>query len=170
MLSSLRLLAIASLLIIIQVWILGYTRLFGWATPFVYPALLLFLPMRLKPITLTIIGAAVGAVLDWLMLTPGLHMASFTLTCFLHHYLLRQFTDQNMNLDLSPCYQSIGGASILLYLEVLLVHHIVLYGLNASFHFDWGILLRGFTLGYLVSFVLGMIALLSQGIGSRSHG
>lgn len=170
MLATLRLIIFATIFVAIQVWILGYARLLGWATPFIYPALLVLIPMHFKPIPLALLGAVVGAVLDALMLTPGLHMASFTLVCFLRYYLLQQFIDQNTNLTLLPSYPVLRGASILLYAEALLIHHIVLYGLNIAFSFDWDQLLKSFAIGYLASLTLGVMVLLSLGIGNRANG
>lgn len=132
----LRFLVVALLVVAVQVWVLGSLVLWGAMSLWFYPVLVMFLPMSQSRVSLLWIGFIIGAVIDALMLTPGLHASASTLAFFMRYYCLSLMLDQNMNLSLLPSYGVLQGASILLLAEVILVHHLLLFGLDIGFHYD----------------------------------
>ena len=87
--SYLRFLFASLLVIAIQTWVLSPIALFRVATPFIYPILLLLLPVGIGRISLLLHGFAIGCIIDVLGLTPGLHAAALTATAFVRPMLLR---------------------------------------------------------------------------------
>ncbi len=167
--NTLRFILVSILIIVVQVWVLGPVVLFGVATPFFYPVVLCLLPLGTGPIRLTWVGFVIGSILDLLMLTPGLHAFALTLTSFLRYYLLRPMIDKNMNMEHLPLYSTLQGGAIFLLIELLVIHHILLYFLDAGLHFDLGRLLVSLGIGVVYSFVCAMVVFLALSIRLRPH-
>ena len=73
--------------------------------PYLYPFVLLLLPVDTNRTVLSISGFAVGMLIDIFSLTPGLHASAFTLTAFMRQPILSLLTDKNTiphALPLSP--------------------------------------------------------------------
>lgn len=155
----LRFILMSLLIIALQVWVLSPIALYRVATPYVYPVLLLLLPIRLKPTALTLIGFALGSMIDILGITPGLHASALTFVGFLRYYLVKPMLDKNMPDYLLPLYDTLKSGSILLLVELMTLHHVVLYLLDAGQYFDLPFLLIRLGAGWLYSMVLALIVL-----------
>ncbi|MDO4691989.1 MAG: rod shape-determining protein MreD [Porphyromonadaceae bacterium] len=147
------------LVIVLQVWVLNPIALYRVATPYIYPVLLLFLPIRLKPTALTLIGFTLGTIIDLLGVTPGLHASALTFVGFLRYYLVKPMLDKNMPDYLLPLYDTLKGGSILLLVELMTLHHVVLYLLDAGQYFDPTFFLIRLGSGWLYSMALALIVL-----------
>lgn len=158
--SFLRFLLVALFLVVVQVWVLSPMHLFGWVSLWVYPVLMMFLPMKMGRIALLWIGFAIGSLVDYLMLTPGLHASATTLAFLLRYYMLVPMLDKNMNLEHLPSYSSLGGRAIILLSGLLLVHHVLLYGLDAGFDTDIIALLLRLGAGYGASLLVAILIML----------
>lgn len=147
-------------LIVLQVWVFSPIALFRIATPYVYPFLLLLLPIRLSPAICTSLAFAIGTVIDIFSLTPGLHASAFTFVGFLRYYLVKPMIDKNMPDHVVPLYSAFKGGSVLLLAELMAIHHALLYLLDAGFYFDPKFLLIRLGAGWLCSMTLALTALL----------
>lgn len=152
--TYLRFLFFSLLLIALQVWVLSPIALFRVATPFLYPFLLLLLPIGASRSLQTLLGFAIGMLLDIFSLTPGLHTSAFTLTAYLRQPLLSLLTDKNTPEYALPLYPTLRGGAIVLFSLLLLVHLLALFFLEAglrgldlhlglsflsSYAFSWGL-------------------------------
>lgn len=155
-----RFVVVGLLLIALQVWVLSPIALYRVATPYVYPILLLLLPIRLRPATTTLIGFVVGTLIDMLSITPGLHASALTLVSFMRYYLVRPMLDRNMPDHLLPLYTTLKGGSVVLLVEIMTIHHVVLYLLDAGQYFDTGFFLLRLGAGWLYSMLLALLILL----------
>lgn len=167
--STLRFILTTIVVLAIQIWVLSPMMVLGIATPYIYPVLLCMLPMSYKPIHLTWIGFVLGCVLDWMLLTPGLHASALTLTAFLRYYLLQPMVDDNKPLSPPPVYGVIGMNSFVLLAEVMLVHHLWLYAIAGGITLDWQRWLISLGSGYVVSMLGAVIALLLASVRTVSR-
>ncbi len=111
----------------------------------------------------------IGTVIDILGLTPGLHAASLTAAAFARPMLLGLLEDKKAPEQALPLYGTLRtGAAILMSL-LLLIHHVILYALEA------GTLVRdlhvviSFGAGYGLSLLLCLITLAFIGSFGEGH-
>lgn len=172
--SLFRFVWVTILILSIQIWVLSPMLFFGLASAFIYPVVLFFLPMDTRQLPLIWVGFGVGLIVDWAMLTPGLHTAALTLVAFLRYYVLLPMVSKHTNLSLLPSYKSLGKSATLLLAILLLVHHGVIYTLSAGVHFSLANLLSRMVASFAISYTLGLLAIsfLSVRFSSRSssHG
>lgn len=147
------------ILVVLQVWLFSPISIARVATPIAYPALLFLLPMQCRPIPLTLYGFAVGALIDYLGFTPGLHASVMTFIAFARYYLVRIVTDAQDDLEQLPLPSVINRRSYILLAEILLIHHIIIYALTSSIYADWGYTLSRMLFGYVVSYILNLMLL-----------
>lgn len=152
----------ALLLIALQVWMFSPLYLFRYATPFVYPVVLLLLPVGTSPVALTLCGFIIGFIIDMLEGTPGLHTSTLTALAFARNVLIRPFTNDQTHADLPPIKGNLGlGKFHLLLLWYLFCHHLLMLFLDALILFDplYLILRLGACLAvsYAVSIILFML-------------
>lgn len=163
--SYLRTLIATAIIIALQVWVFNPMAIFRLATPMIYPMLLFLVPMSRGPIALTIYGFMIGSLIDYFGFTPGLHATAMTLTAFVRYYFVQISIDAQDNIELLPMPSTLGSRSYILLVEILLVHHLVLYLLSSGLHADILYSLSRAVAGYLASYILASMALL--GIGLR---
>lgn len=159
--NVLRIVFLTLLVIAVQIWVLAPLLVLGEATVWFYPVVLSFLPMSVRRVPLLWIGFALGAVIDMLMLMPGLHAAAMTFVALMRYYILVPMIDKNMNLQASPSYAVLGGGAIVMLAILMLLHHVLLYALDAGFHFDTYNLLWRFAIGYVSSLAVATLTLLT---------
>lgn len=162
--SYIRTLITTVLVLMLQVWVLNPISLFRIATPLIYPVLLFLMPMSRRQIPLLLFGFVVGSLLDYFSFTPGLHASAMTLAAFTRYYFVQFSTDAQDNLDYLPLSNVLGGRTFILLAELLFVQHLVVYSLSSGLHTDILYSLLRFSAGYILSFVLSVMALLSMNI------
>lgn len=162
--SYIRTLIVTLLIIGLQVWVLSPINLFRVATPLIYPVLLFLMPMSRSQIPLLLFGFVVGSLLDYFGFTPGLHASAMTVTAFARYYFVQLTTDAQDNLDHLPLPSVLGTRSFVLLAELLLTQHIVIYLLSSGLHGDLLYSLLRFGAGYIFSYILSVMALLSIGL------
>ena len=167
--TYLRFLLFALLMVALQVWVLSPIALFRVATPYLYPFLLLLLPIETNRSTLTVVGFVVGLLIDIFGLTPGLHAATFTLTAFMRQPILSLLTDKNTPPHTLPLFPSLRGGAVMLVTLLLVVHHGMLYALQAGMRTGGVHILLSFATGYAFSWVLSVMTLFfGTGEGART--
>ena len=168
--TYLRFILFALLMVALQVWVLSPIALFRVATPYLYPFVLLLLPVDTNRTVLAISGFAVGMLIDIFSLTPGLHASAFTLTAFMRQPILSLLTDKNTIPHALPLFPTLRGGSVMLITLLLLVHHVSLYILQAA-GMRMGALhiVISFASGYAFSWVLAVMTLFFFGTGEGAR-
>ena len=158
------------LFVALQVWVLSPIALFRVATPYLYPFLLLLLPVGTSRSVLCVVGFVLGFLIDFFGLTPGLHASALTLTAFLRQPILYLLTEKNTPEHLLPLFPTLRGGSVMLITLLLLVHHVTLYILQAA-GMRMGALhiIISFASGYAFSWVLSVMTLFFFGTGEGAR-
>ena len=168
--TYLRFLLFALLMVALQVWVLSPIALFRVATPYLYPFVLLLLPVDTNRTVLSISGFAVGMLIDIFTLTPGLHASAFTLTAFMRQPILSLLTDKNTIPHALPLFPTLRGGAVMLVTLLLAVHHGTLYALQAAGMRTGGLhILLSFATGYAFSWVLSVMTLFFFGTGEGAR-
>lgn len=162
--NVLRIVLLSLLVLIVQIWVLAPVLVLGMATVWFYPVILSFLPMNTSRVSLLGIGFALGMIIDMLMLTPGLHTSVMTFVALLRYYILAPMLDKNMNLEVAPSYSVLRGGSIVLLVVLMLIHHVLLYFLDAGLHFDLHNLLWRLLVSYVSSSAVALLTLLTLSV------
>lgn len=160
--------------LVLQVWLFNPMAIYRIATPYVYPLLWLFLPIGLGRSASLLVGFVIGMLLDYLSLTPGLHTSAMTFLGLLRPWMLRWFVEADIPTSAVPVYGTLGGRSVVFFVLLTAIHHIVLYGLDTlSGLFSSYTLLRlvaGYVLTLFVSFIIISIANLQIHAEGSKHG
>lgn len=160
-----RFVLVALILVALQVWLFNSISIFRLATPYVYPVLLLLLPVELSRVQATLWAFGIGMLIDALSLTPGLHASAFTLVGFLRYYFISPMLEEGRYQPHLPAtYGQLGWLSIALLVEVMVVHHLALFLLDAGYYQDKMFLLQRLALSLTYSFFLSLLVLLSMSI------
>lgn len=168
--SYLRFVLWAVLFVVLQVWVLSPVALFRVATPYIYPFLLMLLPLGINRSVLYVIAFAIGGCIDLFTLTPGLHAAALTATAALRQPLLQLMTDQNTPRGELPLYSTLRSGSIVLMTLLLLAQHVCLYLLETGLGLGALHALISLAAGYALSWILMLLLLLFFGTRERSQG
>lgn len=122
----LRILFFSTVIILLQVWLFNGVILFKMATPYVYPIILMLLPIQTSRTKSILFSAIVGAILDMLTFIPGIYMATMTILGFLRYYLLLRLVDDETNIEDSAVWSTLGRRSILFLLELIYINTFLL--------------------------------------------
>ncbi len=115
-----------ALFIFVQVFILyQIPPLHRFITPYLYYLYILWLPFNTSRSGLMLIAFVFGMVLDYFMLTPGLHAAACVLIAYLRPFVInllisQEGADKNYS---SPSITSMGWAPYGTYVLVLTLFH-----------------------------------------------
>ena len=118
---------------------------------------------------LCIVGFVLGFLIDFFGLTPGLHASALTLTAFLRQPILYLLTEKNTPEHLLPLFPTLRGGAVLLLTLLLLIHHVLLYSLEAGMGLASWHLLLSFGAGYAFSWVLSVMTLFFFGTGEGAR-
>lgn len=99
-------------------------------TPFIYPLILLLLPVNTSRIVTMILGFVIGIIVDFFCNTPGMHASALVLIAFLRGHILSLFFQQNIKEvgEITPSISRMGFTSFLLYITIsIFIHHFYFY-------------------------------------------
>ncbi len=144
-------------LILLQVLVFNQISVFGFATPFLYIYFLVKLPMGRNVFYVIIMGFLMGFIIDMFLNTPGINAAATTLVAVLRRPLLRLFFTREEFENFVPSIYVALGPFIRYTVLMVLIHQMVILGLEAFSLFNVNILL----LRLLASVVLTLILLFS---------
>ncbi len=116
------------LIILIQVLILNQININGMINPYIYPLLIILLPLTIRPYYLLIIAFSIGFVIDIFCDTPGMHASALVLIAFLRPLLFKLLNpkEQETNELMDMYYHGITW--FVVYISVIvLVHHSVFF-------------------------------------------
>lgn len=123
------------LIVAIQVLILNNVNVNGFGTPLVYVGLIIALPYALNRSVKLLVGFLLGAVIDLSVGCAGVHAAATT-AASMAYVLSADFfmpnEDKRLYALMTPSPMSMGwGQFVRFALVVVLVHHTVLYAVEA---------------------------------------
>ncbi|TCN73155.1 rod shape-determining protein MreD [Acetobacteroides hydrogenigenes] len=124
-------------LVLVQQFVFNNIELNTYMNPYVYVLFILILPFTLNKSLLLLLSFVLGATIDLLSGTLGLHSAACTLIGYLRPYVLSIFTSrEDFEQELVPTIATYGLAWFVRYSGFLIViHHWVLFTLE-SFTFE----------------------------------
>ncbi|MCF0195660.1 MAG: rod shape-determining protein MreD [Bacteroidaceae bacterium] len=123
------------LLLALQVLVFNHIHLFGYATPILTSALLLYFPQKTTRIQLLVWSFVMGLCVDVFSNTPGVCSGSMTFVAMLRPFLLALQAPKDSDETLVPTYQSMGRWSHGRYIFLLLLTHLAAYYALDSFSY-----------------------------------
>lgn len=113
--------------ILLQVYVLNkIPHLYRFITPYIYYLFILWLPFSISRQWLLFTGFLTGLVLDYFMMTPGLHAAACVLVAYVRPFLISLLTPKDLA-ELSyrePSPKAMQWTPYAVYVFVLtLLHH-----------------------------------------------
>lgn len=115
------------LFILVQVYILNkIPQLHRFITPYLYYLFILWLPFSVSRLELMLEGFAIGIVLDYFTMTPGLHAAACVLIAYVRPYIINLLIPKDTGEFnyLEPSLKAMGWTPYFVYVLVLtLLHH-----------------------------------------------
>ncbi len=101
---------------------------------FIYPLLILLLPIKINRSLLLIIAFFIGLFVDIFYDSPGLHASSAVLMAFFHKYVLKFLEPvEGYNIDDTPNQKSFGFYWFLIYSSVLVFINVFFYFIMEAF-------------------------------------
>lgn len=142
-------------LLALQVFLFNHIVLMGYATPLVYVAFLLYVPLNANRIGTLVWAFVLGTIVDMFSNTPGVSAFSLTFAAMLQPNLLQAHTPKDALEDMTPNYKTMGTWNHLRYMAVLLfVHHILYFLLESFSFFNLHDMAIAFGISFVVSFIL----------------
>lgn len=119
-------------LLALQVLFLNHICLFGYATPFVTVAFLLYFPLNASRSGLLVWAFSMGLLSDVFSNTPGIGAAAMTFAAMFRPFLLRVLVSKDVAEEMLPTYFSMGKwAHVRLVFGLLVLHHLVYFVLES---------------------------------------
>lgn len=130
--NNLRIIRQVLVLLALQVLVLNHVHLFGYATPMMAAALMLYFPRFTPRTTLLLVAFPFGLCVDMFTGTPGVCAGSLTLLAMLRPLLLRLEVPSDEENNIIPTYRTMGRwPHIRLCILLMLVHLATYHALDA---------------------------------------
>lgn len=134
-------------LLALQILVLNHVQFWGYGTPLIGAAILLYMPMGTSRVATMLWAFVLGLVADIFSSTPGISSGALTFTAMIQPYLLTAMAPRDAADDILPTYQTMGRWNHTRYFMILLLLHHIVYFFLESFSI-FGI---GQTVLYMVS-------------------
>lgn len=151
------------LIIIVQVLILkritsGSSWLWLHGAIFLYPIIILLLPIRMSRHYVTIIGFLLGLLIDMFYDTMGVHAFALTATGYFRGILLSYLEPRGgYTTAMSPTRHSMGINWLMIYSSLLMLVHVFVYYVGEIFTFVYiGQILLKTTITFLMTMMVIM--------------
>lgn len=119
-------------LLAMQVLFFNHICLFGYATPMVSVAFLLYFPFNASRVGLLLWAFAMGFFTDVFSNTPGICSASMTFAAMLRPLFLRFLVTKDVVEDMIPTYSSMGTWTHIRFIICLtILHHLAYFALES---------------------------------------
>jgi len=116
-----------SIFILVQVYVLNkIPHLHRFITPYLYYLFILWLPFSISRLGLLFVGFITGLILDYFMVTPGLHAAACVLIAYIRPYVINILTPKDITgfNYREPSAIAMGWTPFAVYVFILtLLHH-----------------------------------------------
>lgn len=121
-------------LALLQVFLLGNLNLGVWINPLVYVALIVLLPMEMRPLWVLLTGLAMGIAMDFLLATAGLNTIATLATAFVRKpVMMLMIGKETVGDGGAPCSARVGTGKFLRYCSALVLIHCVVFFLFEAF-------------------------------------
>lgn len=116
-----------AIFLLVQVYLLNkIPHLHRFITPYIYYLFILWLPFSISRLGLLMIGFTGGLILDYFMMTPGLHAAACVLIAYVRPFVINILTPKDAS-ELTyrePSPKAMGWTPYAVYVLILtLLHH-----------------------------------------------
>ena len=118
----------AVLLLLVQVLIFNFVKITWFSIPFievfVYPLIILLLPLRTPTSVVILIGFVVGLVVDIFQNTPGVHAGAGAFTGLVRPYIITLLSPRGgYKVNISPLISTINLTWFLKYAAIMVILH-----------------------------------------------
>ena len=119
-------------IVLVQVLILERLNLHGYINPYLYPLIIIMLPIEIAHWALILIGFSLGLAIDTFTNTIGIHAATCVFIAFIRPYILNALTPSGgYEQDDKPTTRSLGFRWYISYaVTIIFVHHFILFFLE----------------------------------------
>lgn len=134
--STLKRLFWALILLAVQVLILDQVHPWGYGAPLLCPLIIITLPMGTSRSAALLWGFGVGLVADIFAGTSGISSAALTFIAFIQPPLLELMAPRDSEEELHPSFSTMGRWNYLQFIALLLLlHHLVYFALEGFSYF-----------------------------------
>jgi len=143
------------LLVLLQVLVLNNIQFLGYINPYIYILFILVLPVQMPRWFLLILAFFLGLTIDVFSNTPGTHAFATVFVAFFRDGIIKLFTNIEEGNNPTPSFHTFGVSSFVKYVIVMvLVHHTILFILEAFSFVNFWIVLAKILLSSLVTILL----------------
>lgn len=139
-----------TLFILVQVYVLNkIPHLHRFIVPYLYYLFILWLPFSVSRLGLLFMGFLTGIILDYFMMTPGLHAAACVLIAYLRPFVINILSPKDTS-ELNyrePSPRAMGWTPYLVYTFILTL-----------FHHGYMVLLEWLSFGSFLGFLVKVVA------------
>ena len=139
--ESLKLIAYFVLYVLLQGLILNNIHLYGLACPYLYVLFVLTLPTATSSSVAMLVAFALGLCVDVFSGSYGIHAAASVLVAFLRPYILPLIATRENLEKAAPSYANFGKSFFAYAAILVVIHHFVLFMLEAFAFAHIGIVL-----------------------------
>ena len=134
--STLKRMGWALLLLAIQVLVLDQVHPWGYGAPLLCPLLVITLPLGTARSEALLWGFGIGFVADIFAGTAGISSAAITLIAFIQPPLLEVMVPRDSEEELHPSFSTMGRWNYLQFIALLLLlHHTIFFALEGFSYF-----------------------------------
>ncbi len=134
--STLKRMGWALLLLAIQVLVLDQVHPWGYGAPLLCPLLVITLPLGTARSEALLWGFGIGFVADIFAGTAGISSAAMTLIAFIQPPLLEVMVPRDSEEELHPSFSTMGRWNYLQFIALLLLlHHTIFFALEGFSYF-----------------------------------
>ena len=143
------------LLVLAQVLVLNNIQFLGYLNPYLYVLFILALPVRVPRWITLLLAFALGLTIDAFANTMGLHAFATVFMAFLRQPVIKLFTTVEEGTNPTPSFRTFGIPDYLKYaITLVLVHHVILFFMEAFSFVNVSILLLKILLSSLITILL----------------
>lgn len=142
------------LLIAVQILVLNNIQLFGLINPYLYILFIITLPMFVSPGFMLLIAFVLGGIIDVFSHSYGIHMAATVLVAFARPYVMGLFASREDMEKAAPTYRNFGVSFLKYASLIVVIHHFVLFSLEAFSFSHFGMVLLKTLCSSLVTMLL----------------
>ena len=134
--TELKRLAWALLLLVVQVFVLDHVHPWGYGASLVCPLVIIALPLGTSRTEALLWGFGVGFIADIFAGTSGISSAALTFIAFLQPPLLKLMAPRDFEEELHPSFSAMGRWNHFRFIALLLlIHHLVYFALEGFSYF-----------------------------------
>lgn len=119
-------------LFVMQVLVINNLGISTYINPYIYPLIILSLPLKTTRIMLLLYAFGVGLLMDLFCNTAGMHAAALLVMAYMRPFVFRSLSPRsNINADEMLHVKSIGLSSFFYYTLILIfLHHFIYFFLE----------------------------------------